>query len=92
MPATFAYINLVRTLIVEAAQGRKLKKGDGLDFCHAVIACGCASAAMLDKHWKRRVEALPTPNRIAPVYYGPNLDALVSDLHACTVENPARFS
>jgi hypothetical protein len=90
MPATFTYINLVRTLILEAAQGRKLKKGDGLDFCHAVIACGCASAVMLDKDWKRRVETFPTPNQIAPVYYGPNLDALVSDLYACTVHCAAR--
>jgi hypothetical protein len=86
-PATFAYINLVRTLILEAAKGRKLKKGDGLDFCHTVIACGCASAAMLDKHWKRRVEAFPQPNHIAPIYYGPDLDKLVSDLYACTAHN-----
>lgn len=88
-PATFAYLNLVRTLIVEASQGRKLKKGDGMDFCHTVIACGCASAVMLDKHWKRRVETFPQPNHIAPIYYGPNLDNLVSDLYACTVQNAA---
>jgi hypothetical protein len=86
-PATFAYINLVRTLILEATNGRKLKKGDGLDFCHTVIACGCASAAMLDKRWKRRVEAFPQPNHIAPIYYGPDLDKLVSDLYACTAQN-----
>jgi hypothetical protein len=89
-PATFAYINLVRHLIVEPAKGRKIRKGDGLDFCHTVIACGCASAAMLDKHWKQRVEAFPQPNNIAPIYYGPNLDQLVSDLYARTIENPGR--
>jgi hypothetical protein len=86
-PATFAYLNLVRNLILDAAKGRKIKKGDGLDFCHTVIACGCASAAMLDKYWKRRVELLPQPNNIAPVYYGPDLDKLVADLYACTVQN-----
>jgi hypothetical protein len=91
-PATFAYGNLVRTLIVEAVKGQKIKKGDGLDFFHAVIACGCASAAMLDKHWKRRVEAFPQPNRIAPIYYGPDLDQLVSDLYARTVQNAPALS
>jgi hypothetical protein len=85
-PATFAYINLVRTLVVETAEGRKLKKGDGLDFCHAVVACGCASAAMLDKHWKRRVETFPQPNRIPPIYYGRDLDKFVDDLHTGTVQ------
>ena len=86
-PATFAYFSLVRNLIVEAAKGRKIKKGDGLDFCHTVVACGCASVAMLDKHWKRRVELFPRPNHMPPIYYAPELDKLVSDLYICTVQN-----
>jgi len=78
-PATFAYVNLVRNLIVEANSYR-LKRNDGLDFCHAVIATAFASVATLDKHWKRRVERLPKPNGLAHVYYGPELDKMVTDI------------
>lgn len=84
-PATFAYINLVRSLVIETARGRKLKKGDGLDFCHGVVACGCASVAVLDKHWKRRIEDFPKPNSIPPILYAKNLDSFISDLHLSTV-------
>ena len=79
MPATFTYVNLVRTLIVEA-KAHRLKEGDGLDFCHAVIATSFASVATLDKQWKRRIESLTKPNTLAPVYYGPQLDEMVTDI------------
>jgi hypothetical protein len=69
--ATFTYVNLVRTLIVEAAP---LKKGDGMDFCHAVMASAFASFATLDRRWKRRVEDLPKPNGLARIYSGPGLN------------------
>lgn len=78
-PATFAFGNLVRTLIVESNQ---LKKGDGLDFCHAVMGSAFASVAALDKHWKRRVEGLPTPNGLAHVYSAPDLDKMVTDIES----------
>src|ERR1700730_878044 len=32
-PACFVYMNLLRTMVIEA---NSLKKGDGMDFCHAV--------------------------------------------------------
>lgn len=79
MPATFVYVNLVRTLIVEA-KAYQLKKGDGLDFCHAVMASAFASIATLDKHWKRRIEDLPKPNGLARIYYQPELDTMVTDI------------
>jgi hypothetical protein len=69
----------VRTLIVES-KAFKLKKGDGVDFCHAVIASAFASFATLDRHWKRRVEALAKPNGLARIYYAPQLDNMVSDI------------
>jgi len=81
MPATFTYVNLVRSLIVEA-KSHQLKEGDGLDFCHAVIASSFASVATLDKQWKRRIESLPKPNSLAPIYYGPQLDKMVSDIES----------
>jgi hypothetical protein len=56
-----------------------LKKGDGSDFCHAVMASAFATAATLDKHWKRRVEGLPKPNQLARIYYQPELDKMVAD-------------
>jgi len=79
-PATITSVNLVRTLIVEAGQ---LKPGDGLDFFHAVMASAFASFAALDKHWKRRVEGLPTPKKLAHIYSGPELDKMVTDIESC---------
>ncbi len=76
-PATFASVNLVRTLILESNQ---LKPGDALDFFHAVMASAFASVAALDKHWKRRVESLPKPNGLAHIYYQPELDKMVRDI------------
>jgi hypothetical protein len=81
MPATFAYINLVRTLILEA-NTYPLKKNDGLDFCHAVMATAFSSVATLDTHWKRRVESLP-PNKLARVYSSPDLNQMVTDIESC---------
>jgi hypothetical protein len=86
--ATFACTNLVRALIVEAKTS-PLKKGDGMDFCHAVMASAFASFATLDKHWKRRVASLPTPNGLARIYAGPELDMMVTDIESCVPHNDA---
>jgi hypothetical protein len=74
---SFVFHNLLRTLVVEANQ---LKPGDGLDFCHAVVASAYASFAALDKNWKRRVLSLPKPNSLARIYYKPELDSMVTDM------------
>jgi len=79
MPGTFTYINVIRGLVLDA-RSYHLKKNDGIDFCHAVIGAAFASFATLDKHWKRRIEALPKPNQLATIYYGPQLDQLISDV------------
>jgi hypothetical protein len=76
---TFTCFNLLKTLIVESKQ-YAIKKGDGLDFCHASIASAFASFAALDKNWKRRVDDMPKPNRLARTYYGPELDSMVGDM------------
>jgi hypothetical protein len=76
-PACFAYFNLLRVMAVDASS---LKKGDGMDFCHAVMATAFASFATLDKHWKRRVESLPKPNQLARVYGPSGLDQMVADM------------
>ncbi|HWZ43294.1 MAG TPA: hypothetical protein VNW97_07440 [Candidatus Saccharimonadales bacterium] len=55
-------------MIVEA-KAHHLKKGDGLDFCHAVMASTFAHVATLDKHWKRRLDGFPEPNKLARIYY-----------------------
>jgi hypothetical protein len=80
-PATFAYVNLVRNLIINA-KAQPLKEGDGVDFCHAIMASAFASIATLDKHWKRRVESLPKPNDLARIYYEPELDKMVVDIES----------
>jgi hypothetical protein len=76
--ATFAHACLMRDLICE--KGYQVRKGDGIDFHHAVIASAFANFAALDKQWKRRVENLPKPNRIPHVYYQPELGAMIADI------------
>jgi hypothetical protein len=80
-PATFVYVSLIRSLILEA-KGYQLKKNDGLDFCHTVIGSAFANVATLDKQWKRRVANLPKPNRAAPVFCANELDAMVDLLES----------
>jgi hypothetical protein len=77
--ATFVYNNLIRTLILEA-KGHLLKRNDGIDFCQAVIASAFTSFATLDKPWKRRIESLPKPNKMARIYYSQELDSMVADI------------
>jgi len=81
LPATFVWTHINRGLVREA-KGYRLKKGDGRDLCHAVVGAAYGSFAALDKHWKRRIEALPKPNALAKIYYAPELDQLVADLEA----------
>lgn len=88
-PAEFARNNLLRTLILEA-KTRPLKKGDGVDFSHAVMASAFANIAMLDKHWKRRVENLPKPNKLARIYFAPELGKMVSDIESF-LSSPTRL-
>jgi hypothetical protein len=78
-PATFTLTNLVRDLV---ADSYPLKKGDGLDLFHAVMASSFATVATLDGRWKRRIEKLPKPNRLARIYYGPELDTMVTDIES----------
>jgi hypothetical protein len=70
---------MVRQLILDA-KGFRLKKGDGIDFCHAVVGISFTRFATLDKHWKRRVGCLPKPNGIAQVYYAAEIDQFLSEI------------
>jgi len=86
---TFTLTQLTRSLVLDA-KAHRLKKGDGVDFCHAVIAASFARAATLDKAWKRRIAALPKPNDLAKIYYRPELDRLVDDLEQAVKTLQAR--
>jgi hypothetical protein len=79
--ATFAYVSLSRTLMLEA-KSHQLKRGDGTDFCHTIMASAYASLGTLDKHWKRRVDNFPKPNQLAHIYYAPEIDKMVDDIEA----------
>jgi hypothetical protein len=79
--ATFVYKNLIRTLILET-KSYHLKRNDGIDFCQAVIASAFTSFATLDKPWKRRIESLPKPNKVARIYYSQELDRMVDDINS----------
>lgn len=78
-PGTFAYVNLVRVLILES-KSFAMMPGDGIDFCQAVIGSAFSTFATLDKKWKRRMELLPKPNKLARIYYSPELDTMVEDI------------
>ena len=78
----------MRLLVLEA-KSHTLKRNDGLDLCHAVMATSSASFASLDKHWKRRVSLLPTPNQLAQVFYRPELDQLVDEFEAAVYGLPS---
>ena len=88
--ATFAYYSLMRNLIAD--RGDTLKEGDGSDFFHAVMASAYSTFAALDKHWKRRIENLPKPNRLARIYYEPELPQMVTDIEAAVSHLKSRGS
>jgi hypothetical protein len=76
-PATFVLHALLR-LLVKEAKGYKLKKGDGLDLCHAVIGTAYASVTTVDREWKRRLTAaIPRGLPTARFFYRPELDRLI---------------
>jgi len=85
--ATFSFTCLMRGLISDS--GFQVKKGDGMDFCHAVMASSFATFAALDRQWKRRVENFPKPNRAARVYYEPELQAMVTDIELALGQSKA---
>lgn len=76
----FAYVNFLRALILD--RGYQLKKGDGVDFGHAVMASALASYATLDKGWKRRVENLPKPNKVPRIFYEPEIPEMITAIEA----------
>jgi hypothetical protein len=78
-PATFVLVHLQRLLVLEA-KGYQFKKGDGLDLCHAVLAAAYGGLITLDKHWKRRVRALPDSAKLARTYYRAEIDQLVTTM------------
>jgi|SRR6266542_4729545 len=86
-PATFCWNGLIRLLVLEG-KAYQWKRGDSADFCHALLAASYSQFATLDKHWKRRIELLPTPNSLASVYYEPELDRFVADVERAVVASP----
>jgi hypothetical protein len=84
-PGMFAYVNMVRMLILES-RSFAMMPGDGIDFCQAVIGSAFSTFATLDKKWKRRVDMLPRPNKLARIYYSPELDTLVDDVESSIVQ------
>jgi hypothetical protein len=86
-PATFVCGNLSKTLIIES-KSHQVKKGDGMDFCHAVMGGAFATFATLDKNWKRRVEAFPKPNKVARIYDPLQLDEMVTDIESWAKNAP----
>ena len=87
MRCTFTCANLMRGL-VEDAKGFTLKKGDGVDFCHAAIGASFARFLTVDKQWKRRVDALPAREQ-RQTYYRAEVDRLVADVEAAVAARSA---
>jgi len=85
-PATFVLSHLLH-LLVREVKGYELMPNDSLDFCHAVVGAAYGGLTTLDGEWKRRIESLATPNNLAKIYYGPELDALVSKLESMKISS-----
>lgn len=81
LPTTFVLVHLQR-LLVKEAKAYQFKKGDGLDFCHAVLGAANGSLITLDKQWRRRVRALPEVEKLARTYYRPEIDKLIAILES----------
>jgi len=73
---SFVCGRLLRCLILEAKK-HPLKRNDGMDLSHAVVAAGFSSAGTLDADWKRRIESIPGPHQLAPIYTSAQLDDFV---------------
>jgi hypothetical protein len=82
--ATFAQACLMRQLVSD--RGYQVKKGDGWDFCHAIMASAFSNFATLDQQWKRRVESFPKPNTVLRLYYEPELNGMVADIEAALAQ------
>lgn len=80
-PATFALVHLEH-LLAKEAKGYQFKKGNGLDFCHAVLAAAYGSLITLDKEWKGRIKRLPETEKLAETYYRPQIDELITTMEA----------
>jgi hypothetical protein len=80
-PVTIALRRLRRLLARESSQFQ-FKRGDGRDFSHAVLAASYPRRAGLDNKWKRRIEPLPNPDRLAKIYRPRDLNQLVSGLES----------
>jgi len=78
---SFVLVHLQRLLVLEA-KAYKFMPHDGLDFCHAVMAAAHGSLVTLDRQWKRRVESLPCANKLARIFYRPEVDQLVDILES----------
>jgi hypothetical protein len=78
-PACFVFFNLLQIMAVDS---NSLTKGDGLDFCHAVMGCAYATFTTLDSKWKRRIEKLPQPHGLPRVYFPAELDQFVADIES----------
>lgn len=77
--AAHVFHNLLRMMVRES-RSHGFNRHDGLDFCHAVVGVAYSLVATLDKNWRRRARAIPAAERLARVYYAPELERLVSDL------------
>jgi hypothetical protein len=82
--AGFACVSLTRELVSD--RGFQVRKGDGIDFCHAVMASAFATFATLDKQWKDRVENFPKPHKLPRVYYEPELGTMMDDIEAALTQ------
>lgn len=81
MPATFALTHLQRKIVIEWKQYH-FDAHDARDLCHAVVATAYSSICTLDKAWKRRIEGLPQPHRLARVFYSREIDSLIDVLES----------
>ena len=75
LPLVFREVDFIQ-FVAGVQVGQTLH--DGLDLCHAVLGAAYGSLITLDRHWKRRVLALPNAAKLARTYYRAEIDDLVA--------------
>ena len=74
--ASFVYLNLLRVMAIEA---HSLKKGDGMDFCHAVIAIRILKLQTLHTNRKLELQA-PAESAWRRIDVPQELNQMITDM------------
>ncbi len=71
-------------MMIQDAKSNPVTKHDFADLCHAIMALSFGLIVTLDKKWRDRAKAVKHRDKLARVYYAPELEQFVADLESAT--------